>query len=59
MTGFSAYFNPDSPYFEFAIDDNGPGLGPTVYSECCADYMTREVAIQVRDALTEWIEQTA
>lgn len=49
---FNAKFNDDD-YYEFAIDD----YGPIVYSECCADRMTLDVARKVRNALTAWIDK--
>ena len=50
---FHMHFKPDDPYYEFVIDENGP----IVYSECCADRMTPEVARKVRDALTAWLDK--
>lgn len=50
MSEFKTYFNPDD-YYEFVIDDQGP----VVYSECCADRMTLEVARKVYHALDRWI----
>lgn len=47
---FRVHFNNEK-YYEFVIDEQGP----IVYSECCADRMTPEVARQVRDALTKYL----
>lgn len=32
--------------------------GVVVYSECCADTMSRETAEKLRDAITEYLEAT-
>lgn len=39
--------------YSVAIDHKGV----IVYSECCADRMTRETAIAVRDGINEWLEK--
>lgn len=41
--------------YEVCVDDEGV----KVYSECCMDIMSREVAEQLRDAITDYLYRTA
>ncbi len=45
----------DKRYYTVVI---GQG-GLTVYSECCADTMSRETAARVHEALGRWLADTA
>lgn len=45
------YFNAENDY-KVAVTD----AGLTVYSECCADTMSREAMIATRDAINAWLE---
>lgn len=38
--------------YSVEVDDGGV----IVYSECCADAMSRDTAVKVRDAITTWLE---
>lgn len=47
------YFAEDGIY-SVEVDTDGV----TVYSECCADRMSRKTAIALRDAINTWLERT-
>ena len=42
--------------YEVEVTEKG---GVTIYSECCADTMSRETAEKARDAIAAWLEHTA
>ena len=47
------YFT-DETYYSFRVTSRGV----TVYSECCADTMTRESAIILRDAINSYLGES-
>lgn len=46
--------NPPEAGYSVEVDKDGV----TVYSECCADRMSRETAIALRNAINTWLERT-
>lgn len=52
---FEMQFN-DPPEAGYSVEVASAGV--TVYSECCADMMSRETAIALRDAINTWLERT-
>lgn len=48
-------FDETRPDYDIEVTER---TGVVVYSECCADIMSRETAEKTRDAITAWLEAT-